>query len=144
MSGVRSVLSCEQATMQPDRSGGQEGQSIAELALLFPVLLLIMIGVLDLGRAFFAYTTVVNAAREGARYAAFHPTDSVGIRARVEQEAEGWGVDLTQSTVRIDADAISPGIPIRVTVIHKFEPVTRIITGGLDISITGSVSMIQF
>ena len=45
--------------LSPGRT--QEGQSLIELALFFPVLLLIMTGMLDLGRVFSAYTIAVNA-----------------------------------------------------------------------------------
>ncbi len=144
MMGCGSCTSHEQGAIQPDNGNAQEGQRLAELALLLPVLVLILVGVLDLGRAFHAYTTVVNAAREGARYGAFYPTDSTGIRARVEQEAAGSGIDLSQSNVIIETNDISPGSPIKVTVIYQFQLVTGLIVGGKTISITGSVSMIQF
>ena len=41
-----------------------------EFALVLPIFLLIVFGVFDLGRGVFAYNTVANAAREGARVAA--------------------------------------------------------------------------
>ena len=50
------------------------GTSAVEFALIAPVLFLIIIGILDLGRAVNAYVTVSNAAREGTHYAALHPT----------------------------------------------------------------------
>lgn len=129
---------------QPDKRSAQEGQSLVELALLLPVLLLILVGVLDLGRAFHAYVTVMNAAREGARYAAFHPTDTIEIRNQVEQEAAGSGIDLVQSTVIIEMDEVAPGSAVKVTVIYQFQPIMGQIFGGQSISITGSASMIQF
>jgi len=133
-----------QSAAEPASSDTQEGQSLIELALLLPVLILIMAGALDLGRVSLAYTTVVSAAREGARYGAFHPTDSIGIRNQVEQEAAGSGIDLTQSTVIIETDVISPGNPIKVTVIYQFQLITSLIVSGHSISISGSASMIQF
>ncbi|MFQ5858046.1 MAG: TadE/TadG family type IV pilus assembly protein [Anaerolineae bacterium] len=140
MSGLRFAP----ARRQLDKVSQQEGQSLAELALLLPLLLLVMAGALDLGRAFHAHTTVVNAAREGARYGIFQPADSSGIRDQVEQEAEGSSIDLSQSTVVIEMDEISPGSPIKVTVIYQFQPITGLIFGGQSIPIRGSVSMIQF
>ena len=50
------------------------GVSAVEFALIAPVLLLILVGILDLGRAVNAYVTVSNAAREGTHYLALHPT----------------------------------------------------------------------
>jgi len=46
------------------------GQSILEFTLMLPVLLVILAGVLDLGRLFYAYVAVADVAGEGAGYAA--------------------------------------------------------------------------
>jgi len=45
------------------------GQGLAEFALVFPVLILILMGIFDLGRAVFAFNALGNAAREGVRVA---------------------------------------------------------------------------
>ncbi len=50
--------------------GLQRGQGLLELAMVLPFLLLILIGVIDLGRVFFAYAAISNAAYEAARQAA--------------------------------------------------------------------------
>lgn len=50
------------------------GQSLVELALVLPVLLLIVLVAIDFGRVFFGYVTLTNATRIGANYAASHPT----------------------------------------------------------------------
>ena len=52
----------------------RSGQSLVELALVLPVLLLIVLVALDFGRVFFGYVTLTNATRIGANYAASHPT----------------------------------------------------------------------
>ncbi len=51
------------------RNGGQRSQALIEFALVSPVLLLLLFGVIDIGRAIFYYDTVNHAAREGARVA---------------------------------------------------------------------------
>jgi hypothetical protein len=48
---------------------GQRSQALIEFALISPVLLLLVFGIIDLGRAVFYYDTVNHAAREGARTA---------------------------------------------------------------------------
>jgi hypothetical protein len=45
------------------------GQTLVEFALVLPMLLLFLLGILDLGRAVYAYSTISNAAREAARLA---------------------------------------------------------------------------
>ncbi|HEX7263557.1 MAG TPA: TadE family protein [Candidatus Dormibacteraeota bacterium] len=46
---------------------GQRSQALIEFALVSPVLLLLLFGIIDLGRAVFYYDALANAAREGAR-----------------------------------------------------------------------------
>jgi Flp pilus assembly protein TadG len=48
---------------------GQRSQALIEFALISPVLLLLLFGVVDIGRAVFYYDTLNHAAREGARTA---------------------------------------------------------------------------
>lgn len=48
----------------------ESGQSLVELAISLVVLLTLLSGLVDLGRAFFTYTTLHDAAQEGAAYAA--------------------------------------------------------------------------
>jgi len=50
-----------------------DGQSMIEYALILPFFVLFIVGIFDLGRAFFSYITITNAAREGARYGTLHP-----------------------------------------------------------------------
>jgi len=45
------------------------GQGLTEFALVIPIFLLIVVALFDMGRAVFAYNTLTNAAREGARMA---------------------------------------------------------------------------
>ena len=45
----------------------QRSQALIEFALISPVLLLLIFGVIDIGRAVFYYDTLSHAAREGAR-----------------------------------------------------------------------------
>lgn len=78
----------------------ERGQSLVEFALVAPLLIILMVGILDVGRAVNAYVTISNAAREGSHYAALHPTASPGaivsaVRSRV--------VPLDPSSVTVTA-----------------------------------------
>ena len=46
------------------------GQSLVEFALVFPIIILLVMAFAEIGRAVFAYNTIANAARQGARVAA--------------------------------------------------------------------------
>jgi Flp pilus assembly protein TadG len=45
------------------------GQSVAEFALVIPLFLVMLFGIIDIGRVIWANDALANAAREGARYA---------------------------------------------------------------------------
>lgn len=46
-----------------------KGQSVLELAIILPVLVLLMLGLVDLSRAIQAYNIIANMSREGANLA---------------------------------------------------------------------------
>ena len=48
---------------------GERGQSLTELAIIAPFLIVLMLGVIDFGRVYFAYVSVTNGARNGAHFA---------------------------------------------------------------------------
>jgi len=52
----------------------RNGQSLAEFALVLPVLLLIVLFAIDAGRLFLGWVEINNAARIAANYASLHPT----------------------------------------------------------------------
>ncbi len=51
-----------------NRLSREEGSSMVELALVFPLLLLLFAGTAELGRLFYTYTTLAKATKIGARY----------------------------------------------------------------------------
>ena len=63
------------------------GQSLIEFALTMPLLLLLVMGVFDLGRSIYYYSAVHNAAREGARFGAVNHCDIAGIKNQAEHMA---------------------------------------------------------
>ncbi|MBA3355219.1 MAG: pilus assembly protein [Pyrinomonadaceae bacterium] len=46
----------------------ENGSSIVELAIVFPILLILFVGSAELGRLFYTYTTLAKATKVGARY----------------------------------------------------------------------------
>lgn len=45
----------------------ERGQSLVEFAIILPVIILLLLGILDFGRVFHAYLTIDHAGREAAR-----------------------------------------------------------------------------
>jgi Flp pilus assembly protein TadG len=106
----------------------EKGQSLLEFALIVPILLIILAGVLDLGRLYYAYVAVTDAAAEGASYAAIHP--QAYERAEVlqrAQEASGALVQIDPTMVQVDCPAVAAGAPITVTVSYSFTVATPLL-----------------
>jgi len=102
------------------RKSENSGQSIVEFALLLPILLILLLGLLDLGRVWHALVTIRDCAAEGATYAAIHPSDEEGIRARTAAASSGL-VQVTPDMVTVTyPDPLAPGAPITVTVSYTF------------------------
>jgi Flp pilus assembly protein TadG len=123
-------------------------QALVELALVLPILLLLLMSVLDFGRAIYAYNAISNAAREGGRTAIVNQTLPV-IRGRAAAQATAVGIDpsvttcdpanpLSTNCVFVEfrddtlGSACSPasgnyGCVAVVTVKHTFTPITPII-----------------
>jgi hypothetical protein len=60
----------QRSALHPRTAGDRgHGQSLVEFALVLPVFILVLVSLFDLGRGVFAYNTLTNAAREGARLA---------------------------------------------------------------------------
>jgi Flp pilus assembly protein TadG len=61
----------------------ERGQSLTELAISFPVILLLMLGTLDFGMATYSYLIIRDAAQEGALYGSINPNNNTEIESRV-------------------------------------------------------------
>jgi Flp pilus assembly protein TadG len=59
------------------RRCGSRGQALAEFALVVPIFLLVLFGIIDFGRYVYYVQVLNNAAREGARYAIVHGSSSL-------------------------------------------------------------------
>lgn len=64
-----------------------DGSSILEIALLMPVLLLLLVIAVDLGRAYYVAIEVTSAAQAGALYGTQNPTDTDGMVAASKLDA---------------------------------------------------------
>ena len=85
------------------RRNRQSGQSLVEFALVLPVFLLILAGIIDMGFMFYSRITVINAAREGARSAVTaidNPTNIPGlVNSNVSSTASGLvAADLSDTS----------------------------------------------
>jgi Flp pilus assembly protein TadG len=94
----RRFCACQgyQKTQQAGRESDQEGQSLIEMAITFPLLLLLLIAVIDFARIFDASIVLTNAVREGARYASLDGSLTAShIQQMVMNDVTGSGTNIT-------------------------------------------------
>ncbi|MDP4092184.1 MAG: TadE/TadG family type IV pilus assembly protein [Bacillota bacterium] len=83
----------------------QKGQSLVEMALILPILLILVMGIIDFGLLFGNYMTIDNASREGARNAVVGKTDT-----QVTDIVQGMTQNLDRADMKI---TIYPGQSVR-------------------------------
>lgn len=92
-----STTSSIDAVTRPDSLRGESGVAAVEFALVLPILMTLLMAIIDWGYYFYLSSTVVNAAREGARVGA------------VQSEA---GAAASQAQATAQAYLTNVGIPI--------------------------------
>lgn len=122
----------------------EKGQSLTEFALVLVFLLALLAGVFDLGRAFFAYIIIRDAAQEGAIFGAIAPKDDINVfsNAVADRVVAAYvdpsnpsevPIDINVMNVQVDiigSACAAPGNSIRVTVDYSL-PVTMPFLGAI-------------
>ena len=78
----------------------ERGQSFIELGISMVFLLVLLAGVMDLGRVIFTYIALRDAVQEGAAFAAIKPNDC-GVAIRRIREHTSGAVDLSETNADI-------------------------------------------
>lgn len=129
-------------SIEPLHKKKEKGQSLAELAISLTFMLILLAGVVELGRAFFAYIAIRDAAQEGALYGSVCPGDTSGIIIRV-QEASNL-LDLSSGDVTVTTTGSGEaGDGIKVAIVYRFPvamPFLGTIIGGQTINMSTSVT----
>ena len=136
------------------------GQALVEFALVIPLFVLLMVAIFDLGRGVFAYNSITNAAREGARLAIVNQTDSSVVARAISQaaiaETAAPNVTVAYRETGPNADFALNGncTPLKVDCVAivtfetTFRPVTPIISNllfGSGVTLTAkSIEAIEF
>ena len=77
------------------RLKSERGAELIEFALIFPLLLLVLLGIIDFGFLFQRYEVLTNATREGARLAVLPNYADGDVRSRVCAYLQTGGVPTT-------------------------------------------------
>ncbi|MEV6347421.1 TadE/TadG family type IV pilus assembly protein [Actinoplanes sp. NPDC051851] len=95
-----------------------------ETAIVMPLLLLLLFGIVDMGRLLQQYIQLTEAAREGARYGALNSSVTV-VKAKVGQIA-GTSA-LIYPTTSVCTGSSGVGTDAKVVVARTFAPITPMV-----------------
>jgi Flp pilus assembly protein TadG len=112
----------------------QKGQSLVEFALVLPILIFILFGIIDFSRVFHAYLTIDHAGREAARAASIGEDIPTAVDIAV---TDASGIGLIASKVRIDRTTSVTDVKVTITYpITFFTPIIGNIVGPITLSDT--------
>lgn len=98
------------ATRQVEKLRDRSGQAMAELAIIMPMLLLLVVGILELGAAFQTHQLVTNVAREGARVSVLRDASDEDVRKVVESRLLDSGLDPEVALISFQCDGKDGGL----------------------------------
>lgn len=122
------------------------GQALVEFAFVFPLIALLAFAFIDLGRAVFAYNTLTNAARQGARVVTVSQLDPVAGPWKCESDRPV--IDLGNPTWTFRGCAVLAGAtaglqPADVTVSYAAPPGTTLeCTSALNVGCIATVTVV--
>lgn len=90
------------------RARGERGAVAVEFALIVPMLLLLVFGIIEFGFMLNRDTIIGNASRDGARVASLNGTYD-DIETAIKSELTATGIPASSSAVAIKIDCIQPG-----------------------------------
>jgi Flp pilus assembly protein TadG len=97
------------------RDGRRRGQALVEFALVLPIFLILLFGIIDFGRYVYAANALNNGVREGARYGSvtIRPSplcDGLSRDACVTAvvKSMSWGVPASSITTTVSCERVVP------------------------------------
>jgi Flp pilus assembly protein TadG len=121
------------------RSRRSDGQALVEFALLIPLLVIIILGIIEFGRIWMTMNVLASAAREGARKAAVTSPDPAQVQTVVENVLTA--ADITGATIT----TVGPNSDneVTVTVQIDYTVVTGSFVPGLNSTMQLSRSVVM-
>ena len=118
---------------------------MTELAIVMAFLLILLAGIVDIGRAFFTFIELRDVAQEGALIAAIEPLDCAEIETRVSTSTDSLQDLISSNIVEVSCDPTDPstvaeGSNITITVSYDNFPLTMPFLGTLIGSQTVDIS----
>lgn len=98
----------------------ERGQALVEFALVIPIFMMLLLGILQFGIVFNNYITLTDAARAGSRVAAVSRLDALReSKAKAAVEDAAGGLDKSKLDVEVDS-SWAPGEQVTVTAKYPY------------------------
>ncbi|MEI7646416.1 MAG: TadE/TadG family type IV pilus assembly protein [Chloroflexales bacterium] len=121
------------------------GQSVVELTLTLPLLLMIIFGMVDFTLAYTTNVFIRSAVAEGGYYASQHPSDDQGIRDRIKHELSNLNPAVTDTDIAISTCvAGSSGPQTEITVTYNYHVLFGLAGTGPTITLHNGTVVPQF
>jgi Flp pilus assembly protein TadG len=123
------------------RRRSDSGAELIELAIVLPILLIVVAGIVDFGFLFQRFEAVTNAAREGARVAVLPNFNDADVQERVKQYLDSSGLDRTVSVVPVPTHttvALATGATVDVVTVEVSYPAQFLYLGPFLQMVGGS------
>jgi Flp pilus assembly protein TadG len=107
------------------RAQRRRGAAVVEVAVLAPLMVLLVFGMIDVGRALMVQHLLTNAARDGARAAILDGATASDVEAQVEAYLADSSVPAATVTVTPNPlDSAAVGDPVTVNASVSFDSVS--------------------
>lgn len=114
------------------RSAGRRrtGAAMVEMALTLPIFFMVVLGIIEFGRAFMVEQVVTNAAREGARHAVLPGVTTAAAQQKARDHLVAGNLNVPQATVTVtpDLSTARTGTTVTVTVAVPYSAVSWVQT----------------
>lgn len=105
---------------------GEIGQSLVELGMMLPLILILVIGVIEVNNALNAYITVVNSARDGARLGSKGAATDAEIRTLVRKDLERLPQPTVDGDITITHPTVNSVASIKVMSCYDHETILQV------------------
>jgi Flp pilus assembly protein TadG len=103
----------------------ERGAAAVEFAILLPLLLMLVLGTIEFGRAYNAQITLTNAARDGVRVMAI-ANDPAGAKTAARNAAASVSTTIANSDVTLSTTVCSTGNQVTLTIKYNLSTITGI------------------
>ena len=103
----------------------ERGAAAVEFAILLPLLLMLVLGTIEFGRAYNAQITLTNAARDGVRVMAI-ANDPAGAKTAAKNAAASISTSITDGDITLSTNVCSTGTQVTLTINHELSTITGI------------------